>query len=533
MIIKKVAFGNKSEAFIEERFLNKTNIIFSNDNNRGKTLLIQGIVYSIGYESIFPSGFNSKEYFFYSKIEFEETEFEFLRKGNSILVLSKEQLNVFNSISEFKYYFDKEVIQLPKVDKDGELKSVDLSLLYELFFLGQDKRNTSNIIVKGLNNKIDFINMIYALRGVSITSENKYDIENLKSQKSILEGRIKAETRKISIIKSNPEIATFISSASNNIEFKNTSNQLSELHQNISELKKSRNREENRKIKLENLIGELNSLNRSLSEGKVKCAECGSSKIIFSNDDFEFEVSNSFVRQNILDSIRKSINIKREIIGEFNNEIIKEQEQISKLLERTTPEAKNYILFQDEIIDSKDIDKIVLNLQNELTELENKLKNNEVKIVSNKELQKSILTDILDEMKLLYAKIDPQGLLAFDELFTKNGVTYSGSEGQEYYFCKLIALNNILKHNFPIIIDSFREGELSSTKESLMIDEFIKLKKQVILTSTLKDEEYDSDKYFKIEGINVIDYSQVEDSKLLQSSLANDFSKIIEKFGII
>ncbi len=53
-----------------------------------------------------------------------------------------------------------------------------------------------------------------------------------------------------------------------------------------------------------------------------------------------------------------------------------------------------------------------------------------------------------------------------------------------------MALNNILSHNFPLIIDSFREGELSSSKEILMLDEFIKLNKQVILTSTLKDEEY-------------------------------------------
>ena len=52
MIVKEVAFGNLNEAFIEKRFENKTNIIFSNDNNRGKTLLMQSLIYSIGYESI-------------------------------------------------------------------------------------------------------------------------------------------------------------------------------------------------------------------------------------------------------------------------------------------------------------------------------------------------------------------------------------------------------------------------------------------------------------------------------------------------
>jgi hypothetical protein len=532
MIIKKIAFGNKNEAFIESRFKEKTNIIFSNDNNRGKTLLMQSIVYSIGYESIFPSGFNSKSYYFYANISFDNIEIEFLRKGNSVLVLKNQKLFVFNIISEFKYYFYKEIFELPKIDKEGELKLADLSLLFELFFLGQDKRNTSNLIVKGLNNKVDFLNMIYSLKGVSVTTENKYDIENLKSEKTSLESKIKSESKKITIIKSNPEIATFISSASNNLDFKNTSNQLTEIHKNIAELKKNRNREENRKIKLEALISELNSLNRSLNEGKVKCSDCGSDKIIFSNEDFEFEVSNNFVRQNIIQSIKENISLKSDIISEFNNEIYKEQEQLNKLLDSTTPEAKNYILFQDDFTDSKEIDKIILQLQNELNVIENKLKNNETKIVSNKDAQKKIISDILVEMKRYYKKIDPEGLLVFEDVFTKNGETYSGSEGQEYYFCKLLALNNVLKHDFPIIIDSFREGELSSSKEDLMIEEFKKTNKQVILTSTLKKEEYDSDKYFNIDDLNVLDYSDLQDSKILQQIYVEEFIKLIERFGI-
>ena len=289
MIIKKTAFGNSQEAFIEDRFKNTTNIIFSNDNNRGKTLVIQGLMHSIGYDSIFPSGFNYKSYFFYSNIIINQISYEFLRKGNSIILLENDKLNVFNSISEFKYYFDKYIYTLPKIEKDGELKPVDLTLFYELFFLGQDKRNSSNLIIKGRNNKQDFKNMIFAMQNVLISSTNKYDIEELKEQKKSIDLKIKTEKRKITILKKNPEIASFISSTANNIDFKNTSKRLSELHKSIADLQKQRNREENRKIKLENLIIELNSLNRSLNEGKVKCSDCGSSKIIFANQEFEFE----------------------------------------------------------------------------------------------------------------------------------------------------------------------------------------------------------------------------------------------------
>jgi len=53
MIIKQIAFGNRFEAFIENRFKENTNIIFSNDNNRGKmnqysqVVLIQESIISI------------------------------------------------------------------------------------------------------------------------------------------------------------------------------------------------------------------------------------------------------------------------------------------------------------------------------------------------------------------------------------------------------------------------------------------------------------------------------------------------------
>jgi hypothetical protein len=374
--------------------------------------------------------------------------------------------------------------------------------------------------------------MIYSMEGITVETFNKYDIENLKKEKILLDSKIKAETRKIKIIKKNPEISTFISAAANNQEYRNFGNQIKEIHQNIAELKKKRNREENRKAKLQALVGELNSLNRNLNEGKVKCGECGSSKIIFTNEDFEFEVSNNHVRQNILTSIKSSHNIKEEIISEFNDEIIKEQAQINKLLESSTPEIKNYILFQDEIFDSKDVDKIVLDLQNHLNEIEKKLNNNESKITSDKERQNYILESILKEMKRFYNIIDPQGLLEFEDLFTKASETYSGSEGQEYYFCKIMALNSILNHQFPIIIDSFREGELSTSKEMIMLDEFLKLDKQVIITSTLKKEEYSADKYFNINELNVIDYSNFEDSKILQESYVNSFAEILTKFNV-
>ena len=47
MIIKKSAIGNTQEAFIQPYFDERLNIISSDDNNRGKTIEIQSLLYAL------------------------------------------------------------------------------------------------------------------------------------------------------------------------------------------------------------------------------------------------------------------------------------------------------------------------------------------------------------------------------------------------------------------------------------------------------------------------------------------------------
>ena len=57
MKILKVAVGNAHEAFIEDNFTDKVNIISSDDNNKGKTIVIQAMMYAMGNEPTFPTSF--------------------------------------------------------------------------------------------------------------------------------------------------------------------------------------------------------------------------------------------------------------------------------------------------------------------------------------------------------------------------------------------------------------------------------------------------------------------------------------------
>ena len=60
MKIRKVAVGNAAEAFIEGNFTNGVNIISSDDNNKGKTIVIQSMMYALGNEPTFPTSFEFK-----------------------------------------------------------------------------------------------------------------------------------------------------------------------------------------------------------------------------------------------------------------------------------------------------------------------------------------------------------------------------------------------------------------------------------------------------------------------------------------
>lgn len=61
MKIRKVAVGNAAEAFIEGNFTNGVNIISSDDNNKGKTIVIQSMMYLLIMEGAAAPSTNVKE----------------------------------------------------------------------------------------------------------------------------------------------------------------------------------------------------------------------------------------------------------------------------------------------------------------------------------------------------------------------------------------------------------------------------------------------------------------------------------------
>ncbi len=534
MIIKRVALGNSAEAYVEERFQDCVNIIFSDDNNKGKTLVMQGMMYAMGNQPIFPKSFNYHANYFYCKVEVNQEEVEFLRRDSTFVVKKQGKYYTFDSSTELKYFLvDENLFDIPKICKDGHMVIADLDLFYQSFFVGQDKRNPSNIINPGYNNKKDFINMLCSMNGYPIMNMDENNEDNIQRMKQI-RSDIATTKKLLKLIKKNPDVSGYVDKYGDTTQFDNFRIKVKALHNDIAEFKKKRSMEFNRKVKLESLVQELNSLNREIEQGKVICAKCGSDKIIYKTRGLSFDVSNSYVRKQILSSISYQITQKEEIIREYSYQLQQLQDELKTILQEVPVELHRILLFSEMILSEIDYDNKLKKLYEQLEELKTNVKNSSDLEMEAQKKCKEMKKDIVFQMNKLYKEVDPTGKTVFDDIFTKKNETCSGSEEQEYYYSRILALNDYFGHSYPLLIDCYRSGEISSQKEDIMIKNFMSRNKQVIITSTLKMEEYDAHKYDHYKyNANVIDYSNNESSKLLQAEYVEQLRDIVESFGIL
>ena len=106
MKIIKVGLGNTDEAYIESKLSDGINIIFSDENNKGKTIVIQSLLYAIGNKPIFPSSFNYKEYYYYLEFEENNKVYIVVRRGDSYIVSCAGDIRFFEDTAEFKNFWN-------------------------------------------------------------------------------------------------------------------------------------------------------------------------------------------------------------------------------------------------------------------------------------------------------------------------------------------------------------------------------------------------------------------------------------------
>ena len=94
----------------------------------------------------------------------------------------------------------------------------------------------------------------------------------------------------------------------------------------------------------------------------------------------------------------------------------------------------------------------------------------------------------------------------------------------------MYAFGKILKHDYPIIVDSFRAEDLSTERENKVLNEFKELDNQIIFTTTLKAEE--GEKYAFDSSLNNINFSGHVTNKMLSNAYVDEFRKVAEEMLI-
>lgn len=115
--IKAAYIGNSNEAFIENKFQDGINVIYSLDNDRGKTILMQSIMYTLGAIPTFPESFHYKDYIYILDLDVNGRKISILRDHNSFAVQEEGSIDLFDSVKSYTSFLARRTQPSPQSSK--------------------------------------------------------------------------------------------------------------------------------------------------------------------------------------------------------------------------------------------------------------------------------------------------------------------------------------------------------------------------------------------------------------------------------
>ena len=534
MKIIRVGLGNTNEAYIESRFTDGVNIIFSDENNKGKTIVVQSMLYTIGNKPIFPSSFSYKEYYYYLEFEENNRAYIVVRRGDSYTVSCSGNIRFFEDTAEFKRFWNNNVFSLPQISLNGSKRTVDMELYAQMFFVGQDGKDTSTIFNSGFYHKDNFKDMIFSYAGETESTLSEGEITRLRKQVEELEAKRKEQLAISEFYKTSTPAKEYLSQIQDKVAFQNRICEMEEITGKISGLRKMRNRLATKRSLWRGTLKELRSLNRNIEVGELRCMDCDSMHIVYKGkgkSTYSFDVSTSEMRSQIIASIEERISAYTEEMEKYDSEISTLQQRIEEIMQDEDITIENIVAYKNDFCSIAEIEEKVQKLDAAIDDIKQRVKVGKKQTEDCIKAQQDFYKAIVEEMNQVREKIDIESKQLYDDLFTKRGSVVSGSEETVYCIARLISIAKLTKHSCPIIIDSFRAEDLSTEKEERVLALLSELKRQCILTTTLKAEE--KGKYEKMIGINAIDYTGHQSNKILGREELPAFIKLLSGLGVI
>lgn len=530
--VKAVYIGNDDESYIQNGLTKAVNIITSDENHVGKTIVMQSMMYAMGSDALFPPSFVYKRYVFIVDIDVDGREMSILRSRDYFVVNDGGLIVPLEGKGAFDEYWSQHISPLPTIVKDGIPKLVGLTLFLQMAFVPQASRNTSRV-VGGYFDKNDFTEMLYAVVGLDARQMDSNTEAELKRRKAALETRKRELVKQSSSLR---QVGTSLAAISPTADREETARLVAELDKiknQIADQKKQRNHAYTRMKKNEAVLTELRSLNREIKVGSVVCLECGSEAIGYKmpSSDFAFDITTDDMRKQILLAVQEKIDAYSSDIRFFEREIRELQSRFNALANQREITLEDIYAARESYGDIEKIDGELTAVCDEIDEIKERLKDSKRVDEELREERADFKAMILDTMNSVRKTVnDDPSAEEYTDLFTTTASQYMGSEATEFFIARVYSLAKHVQHGLPVLIDSFRAEELSSAREERALPFFESLPNQIILTATLKGEE--AGKYRNVCGINNIDFAGYAENKLLSEAYNQAFKVKVKTFGV-
>ncbi|MBE6473417.1 MAG: hypothetical protein E7Z99_07615 [Coriobacteriaceae bacterium] len=530
--INSAYIGNEGESYIQDGFTDGLNIITSKDNHVGKTIVMQSIMYALGADAMFPANFEYRQYLFIVDIDIDGHELSILRNKDLFVVKDADSIIPLEGKGAFDEYWSEHISPLPSIVKKGVPVRVGLPLYTQMAFVSQAGRNTSRVM-GGYFDRNDFAEMVFAIVGLDARQMDSRAEADLKRRRDKLRTRRKELEKQVSMLRKPGTALALTSPTADREETVRYVAELDALKNELTDLNKRRNHAYTRMKKNESVLSELRSLNNEVKAGSVVCLECGSERIGYKvpGSDFVFDITTDDMRRQILRTVQDRIDAYAAEVRELEADIREVQRKFNAMADLRDLSLEDVFAAREGYVDIEAIDQELSGIADEIEDITEQL--NEASRVSDeiREGRSDFKAKVLATMNRVRRTInnDPDAA-EYADLFTPATRPYMGSEATEYYLARVYSLAKHVGYGLPILIDSFRAEELSSTREENALPLFVELPNQVIFTATLKEEE--AGKYVENDGVNNIDYAGYIVNKLLSEADNESFSAKVASFGI-
>lgn len=537
--IKAVYIGNGAESYIEDRLTDGINVIYSLDNNRGKTILMQGAMYALGAMPTFPERFPYREYIYIIDLNVDGKEVSVLRSRNAFAVKTPDGLNALENEADYSRYWSDNFRSLPSIVKNGRLTLAGLQLYTQMAFIGQDDISSAKVTA-GQFNKSDFTEMLYAIAGLDRRELDSAEEAVLKRRRDELKGQIKSLTKEASALKTRGTALSAISVTTDTRDMQEFLKELDSARVEVTDLRKARSRYLARLTKNQIVLDELNSLRRDVKAGKLVCLTCGSPSVGYrmADSDVIFDVTSPDMRTQIIDTLQERIDKIKADLDALERDLRKAQNRLSGLLSKNDEfSLADVVACKDDYLNEREIDEKMQEAQRELDDVKDKLEADRLLTSEVANQRKEFMDSLLSKMNLARRTISGNTQeSSYESLFSTKANVFSGSDSTIYFAARTYAIASEINHGMPIMIDSFRADDLSSDREDRLLDLFGKLNNQIVLTTTIKREESagpDASKYEMDPRVHPIDYSSHELNKIMSAAYNERFAEKAADFGLV